>query len=69
MAKTGLTERQLKQTIKEALIEVLEERRDLIRDVVEEVLAEFELVEDLREVKKEAVIKRPAVFATPEGEA
>ena len=51
------------------LIEVLEERRDLIRDVVEEVLAEFELVEDIREVKKEPPFKRPRVFAMPEGEA
>ena len=69
MAKTGITEHQLKQAVKDALIEVLEERRDLLRDVVEEVLAEFELVEDIREVKKEPPFKRPRVFAMPEGEA
>jgi len=69
MAKTAITEQQLRQAVKDAIIEVLEERRDLIRDIVEEVLAEFELVEDLREVKKEAPSKRSQVFAMTEGEA
>ena len=69
MAKTGIAEHQLRQAVKAALIEVLEERRDLIRDIVEEVLAEFELVEDLREFKKESLPKRSRVFSMPEGEA
>ena len=69
MPKSGIAEHQLRQAVKAALIEVLEERRDLIRDIVEEVLAEFELVEDIREVKKEGLSRRPRVFSMPEGEA
>lgn len=70
MAIHDITEHELKQVLKEAIIEVLEERRDLLRDIVEEVLAEYELVEEIREVKKgESVLKRPRIFAITEGEA
>jgi len=59
----------LKRIMKEALTEVLEERREFFRDVVEEVLTDFELVEDIREVKKTERLVHQSIFAVREGEA
>ncbi len=69
MTNTGMNEIVLKEMLKEALVEVLEERRDFFREVVEEVLGDFELVEDLREVKKTERQGKQKVFAMLEGEA
>lgn len=69
MSGAVIREDNLKKAIKEALVEVLEERRGYIRDVIEEVLEDFELVEDVREVKKSERFRRGGVFAIREGEA
>lgn len=68
MSEIGISESMLKRALKEALVEVLEERRDYLREVMMEVLEDYELVEDIREVKKADRIRR-SVFAVNEGEA
>lgn len=68
MSELGISESTLKRVMKDVLVEVLEERREYLRDVIEEVLEEFELIEDIREVKKADRLSR-SVFTLHEGEA
>jgi 4-aminobutyrate aminotransferase-like enzyme len=68
MSELAISETMLKRAMKEALVEVLEERREYVRDILEEVLEEFELIEDIREVKKADRLYR-SVFSVREGEA
>lgn len=68
MSELAISETMLKRAMKEALVEVLEERREYVRDIIEEVLEEFELIEDIREVKKADRVRR-SVFSVREGEA
>jgi phosphopantetheine adenylyltransferase len=69
MSEIGITEDMLKRALKQALVEVLEERREYLRDVLEEVLEDFEMVEDIREVRKADRPRRRSVFTLHEGEA
>lgn len=68
MSDPSISENALKQVVKEALVEILDERRQYLRDVLEEVLQDFELIEDVREVKKASRLSG-SVFALHEGEA
>ncbi len=68
MSELGISESMLKRVMKDAVVEVLEERREYLRDVIEEVLEDFELIEDIREVKKADRMAR-SVFTMHEGEA
>lgn len=68
MSELAPSENTLKRALKEALVEVLEERRDYLRDVIEEVLQDFELIEDIREVKKSERLNG-SMFMVHEGEA
>ncbi len=68
MSELAVSESMLKRALKEVLVEVLEERREYLRDVIEEVLQDFELIEDVREVKKVDRLQR-SVFVVHEGEA
>ena len=68
MSEIGISESMLKRALKEALVEILEERRDYLRDVIEEVLEDFEMVEDIREVRKSDGNRR-ILFEMSEGEA
>lgn len=67
MSESGISETVLKRILKEAVTEVLDERRAFLRDVIEEVLADFEMVEDVREVKHSGGVR--GLFAVSEGEA
>lgn len=69
MVENGISEATLKRMLKEALVEALDERRDLLREILEEVLEDFELVEDVREVKKPDQLRRVMSFGVREGEA
>lgn len=69
MTENATNDIALKKMLKEALVEVLEERRDFFRDVLEEVLTDFEMVEDIREVKKPERMTRQSIFTVREGEA
>ncbi len=69
MSEIGISESMLKRAMKEALVEILEERREYLRNVIEEVLEDFELVEDIREVRKSDRVRRRSLFAVSEGEA
>ena len=68
MSELGISESMLKRVMKDALVEVLDERRELIREIIEDVLEEFELIEDIREVRKADRLRR-SVFSLREGEA
>ena len=69
MTENATNDIALKKMLKEALVEVLEERRDFFRDVLEEVLTDFEMVEDIREVKEPERMTRQSIFTVREGEA
>lgn len=68
MSELGISESMLKRVMKDAVVEALDERREFIREIIEDVLEEFELIEDIREVRK-ADRFRSSVFSLREGEA
>lgn len=68
MSEIDISECMLKRALKEALVEVLEERRAYLCDMIEEVLEDFEMVEDIREVKHVESARR-GLFAINKGEA
>jgi hypothetical protein len=64
MASNVLSEAQLKEAIKAALVEVLEERGDLIRAALAEAIEEVALVHAIREGETSEPIAREEVFRT-----
>jgi hypothetical protein len=62
-----MSEDQLKELIKVALVEVLEERRDLLHDAVEEALDDTGLIRAIREGARGEIIGREEVFNIVEG--
>lgn len=60
--ETSISQEQLKDLIKTALIEVLEERRDLLHDAVEEALEDVALARAIEEGVGTELIEREEVF-------
>lgn len=62
MVAPSLSETQLKDVLKSALIEVLEERSDLLRDVLAEVMEDVALVRAVQEGEATEAVSRDEVF-------
>jgi hypothetical protein len=62
MVAASLSETQLKDALKSALIEVLEERSDLLRDVLAEVMEDVALVRAIQEGEATEPVSRDEVF-------
>lgn len=59
----SVSEDQLKELLKSAIIEVLEERSDLLRDIVEEALEEVALAQAIAAGQQTEIINRDQVFS------
>lgn len=62
MIAPSLTDSQLKNALKAALVEVLEERPDLLRDVLEEVIEDIALAHAIQEGEASEPVSRTEVF-------
>jgi hypothetical protein len=62
MVAPSVSETQLKDALKLALIEVLEERSDLLRDVLAEVMEDVALVRAIQEGEGSEPVSRDEVF-------
>jgi hypothetical protein len=69
MVAASLSETQLKDVLKAALIEVLEERSDLLRDVLAEVMEDVALGRAIQEGETSGVVSRDEVFRALEAGA
>lgn len=58
----NISEQELKELLKSAIVEVFEERGDLLRDIVEEAFEEVALSRAIEEGEKTELIKREQVF-------
>lgn len=71
MKSTDLTERELKQLVKGAVLDALEESRDYIYEIVAEVIEDFMFSQIQREgedIELDAK-RRPPIFTVTEGKA
>ena len=66
---TALSQQDMKDLIKQALLEIIEERRDLIHDVLEEALEDIALARAIEEGKDSGEASRHEVFAVFEDAA
>jgi hypothetical protein len=62
MVAPSLSETQLKDALKAALMEVLEERADLLRDVLAEVMEDIALVRAIQDGETSEPVSREEVF-------
>jgi hypothetical protein len=69
MVALSLSEAQLKDALKLALIEVLEERADRLRDVLAEVMEDVALVRAIQEGEASDPVSRDEVFRALEARA
>lgn len=58
----SISEDQLKELVKSAIVEVLEERSDLLRDIVEEAFEEIALVQAVEEGQQTEIVGKDQVF-------
>ena len=65
----SISQDQLKELIKTALVEVLEQRRDLLHDAVAEALEDIALVRAIEEGASSELVGRTEVFDLLEGKA
>jgi hypothetical protein len=63
----AVTEAQLKEAIKAALVEVLQERQDLLYDAVERAIEDIAFARAIEEGDKTELIDRDEVFGILEG--
>jgi hypothetical protein len=57
-----VSEEQLKEVVKTAIVEVLEERGELIRNIVEEALEDIGMSKAIREGEHSELVSRDQVF-------
>jgi ribosomal protein L12E/L44/L45/RPP1/RPP2 len=69
MVAASISESQLKDVLKAALIEVLEERSDLLRDVLAEVMEDVALGRAIQEGETSGAVSRDEVFRALEAGA
>ena len=63
MTNPSLSETQLKDLIKTAILEVFHERRDLFQDIISEALEDIALVKAIDEGKDSEPVSRETIFA------
>ena len=69
MAAPAISQAELKDALKVALIEVLEERSDLVREMLAELMEEVGLVRAIQEGEGSGPVARDEVFRALEGRA
>jgi hypothetical protein len=57
-----VSEQQLKEVVKTAIVEVLEERSDLIRDIVEDALEDIGMAKAIEEGEDSGLVTRDEVI-------
>jgi hypothetical protein len=62
MVAPSVSDAQLKDALKSALIEILEERSDLLRDILTEALEDVALVRAIQEGEESGFVSRDEVF-------
>lgn len=63
MSNLSLSETQLKDLMKTAILEIFQERRDLFQDLVTEALEDIALIKAIDEGKDSQVVSRDTIFA------
>jgi len=61
MAYKVLDEKQIKESVKQALVELLRERKDLLYDLVEEIVEDYGLAQVIKEGGQTAKVGREKV--------
>ncbi len=59
----SVSEDQLKELVKSAIVEVLQERSDLLRDIVEEAFEEIALAQAVEEGQQTEIVSKDQVFS------
>ena len=67
--ESPLSQEQLKDLIKAALVEVLEERQDLLHDAIEDALEDVAFVRAIEEGESAEFVQRQEIFKLLEGKA
>ena len=62
MLESSLSETQIKNLLKAAILEIFQERRDLFQDLVAEALEDIALVKAIDEGKDSEPVSREAIF-------
>lgn len=68
MLESSLSETQIKELIKSAILEIFQERRDLLQDLVAEALEDLALVKAIDEGKDSEAVSREAIFSILESD-
>lgn len=63
MAQLSLSEEQLKDVMKAAILEIFQERRDLFQDLIVEALEDIALIKAIDEGKDSEPVSRETIFA------
>jgi hypothetical protein len=63
MAQLSLSEEQLKDVMKAAILEIFQERRDLLQDLIVEALEDIALIKAIDEGKDSEPVSRETIFA------
>jgi len=68
MLESSLSETQIKELMKSAILEIFQERRDLFQDLVAEALEDLALVKAIDEGKDSDAVSREAIFSILESD-
>ncbi len=68
MLESSLSETQIKELIKSAILEIFQERRDLFQELVAEALEDLSLVKAIDEGKDSEAVSREAIFSILESD-
>ena len=68
MLESSLSETQIKELIKSAILEIFQERRDLFQELVAEALEDLALVKAIDEGKDSEAVSREAIFSILESD-
>ncbi len=68
MLESRLSEAQIKDLVKAAILEILQERRDLLKDLMAEALADLALVKSINEGKESESVDRETIFGILESD-
>ena len=63
MSELSLSETQLKDLMKTAILEIFQERRDLFQDLITEALEDIALIKAIDEGKDSEPVSRETIFA------
>lgn len=68
MLESSLSETQIKELMKSAILEIFQEHRDLFQDLVTEALEDLALVKAIDEGKDSEAVSRDAIFSILESD-